>query len=169
MVKTTLKFDNPLFKTVVLDEPMADAQSEVNLVDLSLEQLNALKGQLETELQQLTVSFGGLHEAQSRFSESKEALKSIAASDLNKEVLIPLTASMFVPGKLVSKDEVLVDVGTGYFVEQSVEKAEQLMDRKVEFLQNNTEQLKTVVDGKRNTLEAVLMIMQQKVQEAKHQ
>ncbi|ETL38168.1 prefoldin, alpha subunit [Phytophthora nicotianae CJ01A1] len=145
---------------------MADAQSEVNLVDLSLEQLNALKGQLEKELQQLTTSFGGLREAQSRFTESKEALKSMAAADLNKEVLVPLTASMFVAGKLANKEEVLVDVGTGYFVEQSVEKAEQFMDRKVEFLQTNTEQLKTVIDGKRNLLEAVLMIMQQKMQEA---
>ncbi|KAF1795510.1 Prefoldin alpha subunit, archaea-type [Phytophthora cactorum] len=90
----------------------------------------------------------------------------MAAADLNKEVLVPLTASMFVPGKLANKDEVLVDVGTGYFVEQSVEKAEQFMDRKVEFLQSNTEQLKTVIDGKRNMLEAVLMIMQQKMQEA---
>ncbi|GMF30404.1 unnamed protein product [Phytophthora lilii] len=145
---------------------MADAQSEVNLVDLSLEQLNALKGQLEKELQQLTASFGGLREAQSRFTESKEALKSMAAADLDKEVLVPLTASMFVPGKLAGKEQVLVDVGTGYFVEQSVAKAEQFMDRKVEFLQSNTEQLKTVIEGKRNMLEAVLMIMQQKMQEA---
>ncbi|EGZ14008.1 hypothetical protein PHYSODRAFT_286719 [Phytophthora sojae] len=145
---------------------MADAQSEVNLVDLSLEQLNALKGQLEKELQQLTASFGGLREAQSRFSESKDALQSMAAADLSKEVLVPLTASMFVPGHLASKEEVLVDVGTGYFVEQSVEKAEQFMDRKVEFLQSNTDQLKTVIEGKRNMLEAVLMIMQQKMQEA---
>ncbi|KAL4111612.1 hypothetical protein PRIC1_003290 [Phytophthora ramorum] len=144
---------------------MAD-QNEVNLVDLSLEQLNSLKGQLEKELQQLTTSFGGLREAQSRFTESKEALKAMAAADLDKEVLVPLTASMFVPGKLANKTEVLVDVGTGYFVEQSVDKAEQFMDRKVEFLQSNTEQLKTVIDGKRNMLEAVLMIMQQKMQEA---
>ncbi|KAJ8566832.1 hypothetical protein ON010_g6291 [Phytophthora cinnamomi] len=70
---------------------------------------------------------------------------------------------------LASKDEVLVDVGTGYFVEQSAAKAEQFMDRKVEFLQSNTEQLKTVIDGKRNMLEAVLMIMQQKMQEAQRQ
>ena len=147
---------------------MADtstAQNEVNLVNLSLEQLSSLKDQLEKELQQLTLSFGGLREAQSRFLESKEALESLAAADLDKDVLVPLTPSMFVPGNLTSKDEVLVDVGTGYFVEQSVKKAEEFMDRKVEFLQSNTEQLKTVIDGKRNMLEAVLMIMQQKMQE----
>uniref|UniRef100_A0AAV1U6X3 Prefoldin subunit 5 n=1 Tax=Peronospora matthiolae TaxID=2874970 RepID=A0AAV1U6X3_9STRA len=145
---------------------MSPPPKEVNLVDLSLKQLSSLKTQLEKELQQLTVSFSGLREAQSRFSESKAALQSMAAVDLNKDVLVPLTASLFIPGKIASKEDVLVDVGTGYFVEQSMSKAEQFMDRKVEFLQSNTEQLKTVVDGKRNTLEAVLMIMQQKVQEA---
>ncbi|RLN64662.1 hypothetical protein BBJ29_001779 [Phytophthora kernoviae] len=142
------------------------AQNEVNLMDLPLEQLNSLKGQLEKELQQLTASFGGLREAQSRFTESKDALNSLAASNLDKQVLVPLTASMFVPGKLSNKEEVLVDVGTGYFVEQSVEKAGQFMDRKVEFLQSNTDQLKTVIESKRNMMEAVLMVMQQKMQEA---
>ncbi|KAG2521343.1 hypothetical protein BBO99_00007061 [Phytophthora kernoviae] len=161
------------FSTLLSEETNKDkmaetsaAQNEVNLMDLPLEQLNSLKGQLEKELQQLTASFGGLREAQSRFTESKDALNSLAASNLDKQVLVPLTASMFVPGKLSNKEDVLVDVGTGYFVEQSVEKAGQFMDRKVEFLQSNTDQLKTVIESKRNMMEAVLMVMQQKMQEA---
>ncbi|RLN92950.1 hypothetical protein BBJ28_00003354, partial [Nothophytophthora sp. Chile5] len=75
---------------------MADAsgQGEVNLVDLSLEQLSTLKSQLEKELQQLTASFGGLREAQARFAESKEALSGLSAANLNKQILVPLTSSM---------------------------------------------------------------------------
>ena len=34
-------------------------------------------------------------------------------------MLVPLTASLYVPGKLDDADKVLVDVGTGYFVEVS--------------------------------------------------
>ncbi|CAI5735032.1 unnamed protein product [Hyaloperonospora brassicae] len=146
---------------------MSATSKEVNLVDLSLEQLSSLKTQLEKELQQLTASSSGLREAQLRFAESKTALQRMAAVvDSHKDVLVPLTASLFIPGKLASTDDVLVDVGTGYFVEQSMGKAEQFMDRKVAFLQHNTEQLKTVVDGKRNMLEAVLLILQQKVHAA---
>lgn len=32
-------------------------------------------------------------------------------------MLVPLTASLYVPGKLDDADKVLVDIGTGYFVE----------------------------------------------------
>ena len=35
-----------------------------------------------------------------------------------KDMLVPLTSSMYVPGKLGSVDKVLLDVGTGYFVEK---------------------------------------------------
>lgn len=34
-------------------------------------------------------------------------------------MLVPLTASLYVPGKLDDADKVLVDVGTGYFIEVS--------------------------------------------------
>lgn len=147
---------------------MADGSSgrEVNLVDLSLEQLNNLKTQLETELQQLTASFGGLREAQARFNESKEALKNLNESNLDKQILVPLTASMFVPGTLSDVKEVLVDVGTGYFVEQSVNDAKKFMDRKVEFLQTNTDSLKEVLENKRQMLEGVIFVMQQKMRTA---
>lgn len=32
-------------------------------------------------------------------------------------MLVPLTASLYVPGTLDDADKVLVDIGTGYFVE----------------------------------------------------
>lgn len=145
---------------------MADAQGEISIVDLPLDQLNTLKAQLEQELQQLTASFGGLREAQTRFAESKEALGALTSDNRGKQVLVPLTSSMFVPGTLENVDEVLVDVGTGYFVEQPVAKAKGFMDRKIEFLQSNTDQLKEVLDNKRNMLEAVIMVMQQKLRAA---
>lgn len=36
---------------------------------------------------------------------------------LGKKILVPLTASLYVPGKLDDAEKVLVDVGTGYFIE----------------------------------------------------
>lgn len=35
-------------------------------------------------------------------------------------MLVPLTASLYVPGTLDDADKVLVDVGTGYFIEVRV-------------------------------------------------
>lgn len=36
----------------------------------------------------------------------------------DKKILIPLTSSLYVPGRIKDTDNVLVDVGTGYFVEK---------------------------------------------------
>jgi len=142
---------------------MAGSNHEVSLMDLNMEQLNNLKTQFEQELQQLTQSFSGLREAQTRFAESKEALHALTPANLGKRVLVPLTSSMFVPGKLSNVNEVLVDVGTGYFVEKNVDEAKKFMDRKVAFLQTNTESLKEVMETKRTNLEAVIQVMQLKL------
>lgn len=37
---------------------------------------------------------------------------------LGREILVPLTTSLYVPGKLASTQTVLVDVGTGFYVEK---------------------------------------------------
>jgi prefoldin alpha subunit len=36
---------------------------------------------------------------------------------VGKKMLVPLTASLYVPGTLDEADKVLVDIGTGYFIE----------------------------------------------------
>ncbi len=37
---------------------------------------------------------------------------------LGKQVLVPLTSSLYVPGKLSDVENVVVDVGTGYYVKK---------------------------------------------------
>jgi len=37
---------------------------------------------------------------------------------LGKPILVPLTTSLYVPGTLADKENVIVDVGTGFYVEK---------------------------------------------------
>jgi prefoldin alpha subunit len=46
---------------------------------------------------------------------------------------VPLTGSLYVPGTIADSNEVLVDVGTGYFVGKSVPAAGEFIGRKVSF------------------------------------
>jgi prefoldin alpha subunit len=39
------------------------------------------------------------------------------SASAGKKLLVPLTASLYVPGTLDDAEKVLVDVGTGYFIE----------------------------------------------------
>ena len=48
-----------------------------------------------------------------------------------KNILVPLTGSMYVPGVLVEPEKVIVDVGTGYYVEKDIAGAKDYFQRKV--------------------------------------
>lgn len=48
-----------------------------------------------------------------------------------KEILVPLTDSLYVPGKLIDTKNVLVDIGTGYFVGKTTGQAQGFLDKKV--------------------------------------
>ena len=37
--------------------------------------------------------------------------------DLGRSILVPLTSSLYVPGTLKNAGKVLVDIGTGYYIE----------------------------------------------------
>jgi len=71
------------------------------------------------ELEHLNASFTQLRAAQAKFS---ECLRSIAAGVASQvegaPLLVPLTTSLYVPGRLASKGRVVVDVGTGFFIEK---------------------------------------------------
>jgi prefoldin alpha subunit len=64
----------------------------------------------------LTANFQQLKEAQARFQESVAAIQAIPADGPGREVMVPLTSSLYVPGTLASTDELLIDIGTGFYV-----------------------------------------------------
>ena len=144
---------------------MAGQGREINLGTLPLEQLNQLKEQLESETQELTQNYAGLMNAQSRFAESKRSMNALTPGADGKAVLVPLTQSLYVPGRLSDTRKVLVDIGTGYYVEKTVEKAKQFMDRKVKFLEQNTNSLGELIGTKQKNLKAVVQVMQMRMQQ----
>ncbi len=62
---------------------------------------------------------------------------------------------MYVPGKLGSTQEVLVDVGTNFFVGKPVADAQAIMARKVALLKANSDGILKVVNAKKDNLEKI--------------
>ena len=58
-----------------------------------------------------------------KFSESKEVLLYLNEYGKNKEVMVPLTSSLYVPGVMEDTENVLIEVGASYFIEQNTLKA----------------------------------------------
>lgn len=60
--------------------------------------------------------------AKTKFDGSKDALEQITDDWHNKEILVPLTGSMYVKGVINNIDKFIIDVGTGYYVEKVTKK-----------------------------------------------
>ena len=96
----------------------ANIPGSINLNELPpVENLLATRSQVEKDLQLLSESFGQLKGAQSNFAASVQSLESIRDSE-GKKSLVPLTSSVYVDAELFGCDRVLVDIGTGYYIEQ---------------------------------------------------
>ena len=74
---------------------------------------------------------------------------------LDKPILVPLTSSLYVPGTLADTEHVIVDVGTGFYVEKSTKDADVFYNGKIEELGKNIKDLENITNGKANNLRMV--------------
>ncbi|KAI8367156.1 prefoldin, alpha subunit [Choanephora cucurbitarum] len=142
------------------------SQQQVNIADLDLASLQQVKSQLEEELSHLTQSYTKLKGVQARFTDcadSVNALKTERADD--KTILVPLTSSLYVPGKISDVNKVIVDVGTGYYIEKSVGDASKFYNDKVDYVKKNLGTLEKTITDKQSTLRAIVSVMQDKIQQ----
>ena len=125
----------------------------IDLATLSLPQLTQLKRQLDAELEHLTTSFQSLSRAQAKFRDCLSTISTgLSPKNADAPILVPLTPSLYVPGKLADVEAVLVDVGTGFYVEKSREDAGGFYERKIGELGRNLKELENVVQGKGRSL-----------------
>lgn len=90
--------------------------------------------------------------------------------------MIPLTDSLYVQGKLKNTDSVLVEIGTGYYVQkvrnpnvQPSKAAIEFTDRKIKIVKENIQKVEQSIIGKGRALEMIVMVMQQRRQQQQQQ
>jgi len=57
----------------------------------------------------------------------------------------------------------MVDIGTGYFVEQDIPKSQAFLDRKIKMVEDNMKAVNDKMEERQKHLETVVMIMQQRI------
>ncbi|XP_003365290.2 prefoldin subunit 5 [Equus caballus] len=152
----------PASASLVLLPNMAQS---VNITELNLPQLEMLKNQLDQEVEFLSTSIAQLKVVQTKYVEAKDCLNVLNKSNEGKELLVPLTSSMYVPGKLHDVEHVLIDVGTGYYVEKTAEDAKDFFKRKIDFLTKQMEKIQPALQEKHAMKQAVMEMMSQKIQQ----
>ena len=73
----------------------------------------------------------------------------------DRTILVPLTASLYVPGQLADTENVLVDIGTGFYVEKNKKQAAEFYKLKIEELSGSLSDLEKIVTGKTENLRMV--------------
>ncbi|KAJ7320727.1 Prefoldin [Mycena albidolilacea] len=141
------------------------SQQQVSITDLDLTQLADVRRQLEEELNHLTNSFAQLKQAQAKFKACIENVAEIKPANKGKTILVPLTNSLYVPGKLSDPEHVIVDVGTGYFVQKTRTQAVKHYTAKVEYIRANLETLQDTISKKQDNVNSVIGVMQAKLQQ----
>ncbi|KAG1795657.1 Prefoldin subunit-domain-containing protein [Suillus plorans] len=142
---------------------------QINVADLDLQQLSDVRRQLEEELNHLTNSFAQLKQAQAKFKSCIENVREIKPQNKGTTILVPLTNSLYVPGHLSDAENVIVDVGTGYYVKKSRAQATKYYETKVEYIRTNLDTLQETIQKKQENMSYLVNVMQAKLQQSQTQ
>ena len=119
------------------------------------------------EVQQLTSSLSQLKTAFLRFQESRDNLETMTkASSFSSEtnaMFIPLTNSLYVEGTWNDNNQVLIDIGTGYYIKQPINDAQEFFKRKMTYVKQAMDQVQKSLIEKRNQLDYLVETLQTKL------
>ncbi|GAB2284992.1 Prefoldin subunit 5 [Dionaea muscipula] len=141
------------------------AAAVAELQQMSVEQLRAVKEQVDLEVNLIQDSLNNIRTATTRLELASGALHDLSVRPQGKMMLVPLTPSLYVPGTLDDADKVLVDVGTGYFIEKTMAEGKDYCQRKINLLKSNYDQLIEVAAKKKSIADEAGMILQVKLKQ----
>lgn len=139
---------------------------EEELNKLTVDQVKQVKEQVDGEVGLLQDSLNRIRTAAVRYEMASKALHNLSVNPAGKQMLVPLTASLYVPGTLDDAHKVLIDIGTGYYVEKTMQEGKEYCERKIDFLKANHDKLVEVAAEKKNAADQVNLVLQAKMRQA---
>ena len=127
---------------------------EVPLEKLSIDQLNYVGRQIEQDISNYSSYYSSLRIAHNKFLDNKEYINDLKTYE-DKEILVPMTSSLYIPGKCSDVKRVTVEIGTNFFIETTIDKAEKFCDRKLESIKKNMNNIDELIKNKNEQLNAV--------------
>ncbi|KAI8046306.1 probable prefoldin subunit 5 [Drosophila gunungcola] len=143
--------------------PSAPGKDEmIDLTKLSPDQLMQIKQDLEQEMTNIQDSLSTLHGCKAKYAGSKEALETFQSNWENRQILVPLTSSMYVPGRVKDLNNFVLDIGTGYYIEKDLDGSKDYFKRRVEYVQEQIEQIEKIHLQKTRFLNSVIGVLELK-------
>ena len=132
---------------------MAQAK-EVPLDKLTVEQLQYVGKQIESEISSYSSYYTSLKVAHNKFLDNKEYIRDLMTYK-DKEILVPMTSSLYIPGKCSDVKKLTVEIGGNFFVETTIEKADKFCDRKLETIKKSMDKIDEIIKVKSDQLNAI--------------
>ena len=127
---------------------------EIPIEKLSIEQLNYVGQQIEKDIKSYSQYYSSLRAVNNKYLDNKEYIK-LLKEYKDKEILVPMTSSLYIPGKCADVKNVTIEIGANFFVETTIEKAEKFCDRKIESLKKNMDEIDKIIQEKNEQLNVV--------------
>lgn len=128
---------------------------------LPVEKLREISANVESRCENLADAIAQLNGALSRYDEIRESLNYVEGSD-GREILVPLTDSLYAPGRMEDRTKVIVDIGTGFFAEKTVADAKSFVERKRDFVRKQIAELEEQLDTQSRNLEQITLVLSAK-------
>ena len=139
------------------------APNQIDLDSMSIEQLHQIKQSEENRLQAVVQHFSTLRASANRMQTTLQALSKITPSCEDQEIMVPLTESLYVPGKIKDPSKVMVELGTGYYMEKNLKQAMEFIERKNRLVDANSENIMEVIAISKRNIESVNVAMNGKM------
>lgn len=157
----------------------------MNINQLPSEQLQGLKQQLDNDVTTLAAAYDELATGRTRYLDNCTAIESYkqfckaasstqltadgASSGGKEEMLVPMTSSLFVKGQLVPHEKVIIDVGTGYFLQQPMDRAVDYFNARASEVKDRLELIEKSLNVKRVQRNHVIDTLQRRRAEYQEQ
>ncbi len=141
---------------------MASSNQQINISQLELGELQQLQQQLSSEMNNFVSSLIALQQTAAKFATAGRSVESLKDTKQGDMLMLPMTESLYVPGTLENVDTVLLEIGTGYYVERGVDAGVEYCRRKVMLVKERIEQLSRIIQSRREALGQIAMLIQQK-------
>jgi len=143
-------------------KPPAKPQA-IELSQLPLQALTQMKQELDGDVEYMTQSIQTLKGVMDRCLTSEDCLSKLGPEAEGKELLVPLSNSVYVPGFLTGADKAIIGIGTGYYVEKDIKDAKDVFKRKEKMVQEQIEKVQKAAQDKVRLRDAVAETMQEKL------
>ena len=142
---------------------MEKKENKVNLSNYTLQELANLKKQFENDIQVMLNSYNGFKFVHKKTENDKILISNLASSKENQpEILVPLSNSLYLPGKFSDKNKFIVDIGTGYRAERNTAQVKKFLEHTTKIVVGNAEKVVTEIEKKKKVVDGINIEIQKK-------